>query len=49
MAPPYAITFMDFLEEDILSNSLLKSLVWRRYIADIFMVWEHGEEELKKF
>ena len=49
MAPPYAITFMDSLEEDILSNSVLKSLVWWRYIADIFMVWEHGEEELKKF
>ena len=45
MAPPYAIIFMDSLEEDILSNSL----VWWRYIDDIFMTWEHGEEELKKF
>ena len=49
MAPPYAILFMDSLEEDILSNSLLKPLVWWRYIDDIFMVWEHGEEDLKKF
>ena len=32
MAPPYAITFMDSLKEDILSNSLLKPLVWWRYI-----------------
>ena len=49
MAPPYAIIFMDSLEEDILSNSLLKPLVWWRYIDDIFIMWEHGEEELKKF
>ena len=49
MAPPYAIIFMDSLQEDILSNSLLKALMRWRYIDDIFMVWEHGEEELKKF
>ena len=49
MAPPYAIIFMDSLEEDILSNSLLKPLVWWRYIDDTCMVWEHGEEELKTF
>ena len=48
MAPLYAIIFMDSLEEDILSNSLLKPLVWWLYIDDIFMLWEHGKEELKK-
>ena len=49
MVSPYAIIFMDSLEENILSNSLLKPLVWWRYTDDIFMKWEHGEEELKKF
>ena len=49
MAPPYAIIFMDSLEEDILSNSLLKPLVWWCYIDDIFIVWEHGEEETLHF
>ena len=49
MAPTYDIIFMDSLEEDILSNSLLKVLVWWHYIDDIFMMWEHGEEELQKF
>ena len=24
-------------------------LVWWCYIDDIFMIWEHGEEELQKF
>ena len=49
IVPPYAIIFMDSLEEDMLNNSLLKPLVWWCYIDDIFMMWEHGEEELKKF
>ena len=38
MALPYAITFMDSIEEDILSKSLLKPLFWWRYIDDIFMM-----------
>ena len=29
VVPPYVIIFMDSLEEDMLSNSLLKPLVWR--------------------
>ena len=49
MGPPYAIIFMDSLEEDKLSNSILKPSLWWRYIDDIFMMWEHGEEELQKF
>ena len=49
IVPPYVIIFMDSLEEDMLNNSLLKPLVWWRYIDDIFVMWEHGEEELKKF
>ena len=47
MAPAYAIIFMDSLEEDILSNSLLKPLVWWHYIDDNFIIWEHEEEELE--
>ena len=33
MAPPCGIIFMDSLEEDMLSNSLLKPLVWWYYIV----------------
>ena len=46
MAPPYI--FMGFLKEEILSNNLLRPLLWWRYINDFF-IWEHGEEELQKF
>ena len=35
------------LEEEIWNNSLVKPLVWWRYIYDIFMMWKHGEEELQ--
>ena len=38
ITPPYAIIFMDSLEEHMLSNSLLKPLVQWRYIDDIFMM-----------
>ena len=37
------------LEEEILSEIELKSYLWWRYIDDIFLLWKHGEEKLKKF
>ena len=46
MAPPYAILFMDSLEQRFLRSSPLKPLVWWRYIDDIFLIWLHGEEKL---
>ena len=48
-APPYAILFMAALEEKILNKVKKKPNVWWRYIDDIFFIWEHGEESLKKF
>ena len=49
MAPPYAILFMDDLERRFLNTCDIKPKVWWRYIDDIFMIWEHGEDELIKF
>ena len=37
------------LEERLLESSELKPFVWWRYIDDIFVIWEHGEENLHKF
>ena len=48
-APSYAIPFMSELEEIFLEGSLLKPTVWWRYIDDIFMIWEHGRENLDIF
>ena len=47
-APNYAIIFMAELEEDFLQQTDRKPKVWLRFIDDIFMVWNHGEEHLKK-
>ena len=49
MAPPYAIIFMGDLEEQILQDYSFKPLVWWRYVDDIFLLWQHGEEKLKEF
>ena len=48
-APPYAILFISYLEDKILNSLVEKPLVWWRYIDDIFMIWQHGEEKLKEF
>ena len=48
-APSYAILFMGDFEERALENYDLKPWVWWRYIDDIFLVWEHGEQSLLEF
>ena len=48
-APPYACIFMNDLETKFLEGQHLQPLVWSRYIDDIFLIWTHGEESLKKF
>ena len=37
------------LEKRLLSDIDLKPYIWWRYIDDIFLIWEHGEESLKLF
>ena len=49
MAPPYAILYMDDFEKRFLQGCELKPWVWWRYIDDVFLIWEHGEEELNLF
>ena len=48
-APPYAVIFMGDFEDRALQNYELKPKIWWRYIDDIFMIWEHGEEALMEF
>ena len=49
LAPNYANLFMDRFETKALAGYPLKPLTWKRFIDDIFLVWTHGEESLKKF
>ena len=45
-APPYAIWFIADLEEKLLSAFEEKTMIWWRYIDNIFFIWEHGEESM---
>ena len=36
-------------EKKILNKVKKKPKFWWRYIDDLFFIWEHGEESLKKF
>ena len=47
--PFYACIFMDELETRFLESQSLQPLVWFRYIDDIFFIWTHGKDKLKKF
>ena len=48
-APQYAILFMGQFEEGAINGYALKPWVWWRYIDDVFLIWEHGEDEFRKF
>ena len=49
MAPSYASLFMGKLEKEFLENENFKPTVWLRFLDDIFMIWNHSEEDLQKF
>ena len=46
-APNYAIIFMAELEEQFLARITLKPRIWKRFIDDIFIIWNHGETALQ--
>ena len=48
-APSYAIVYMGEFEENAIDGFPLKPWVWWRYIDDVFMIWEYGEETLNEF
>ena len=48
-APPYAIVSLDEFETNAIEEYHLKPWVWWRYIDDVFLIWEHGEESLLEF
>ena len=49
MIPKQAIIFLGDLEERLFSECDISPLVQWQYIKNIFMLWQHGEKELKKF
>jgi len=49
MAVAFADIFMAKVETEILNQSALKSLVWKRFIDDIFTLWNATKEEITQF
>ena len=49
LAPSFANIYMNHFEDSHVYNYRLQPNAWFRYIDDIFMVWNHGDDELKKF
>ena len=49
MAVAFANIFMAKVETEILNQSALKPLVWKRYIDDIFSLWTLNREEIMQF
>ena len=49
VAPSFAILFMADFEDKHVYTYPTQPKVWLRYIDDIFLIWEHGQEELQNF
>ena len=49
MAVAFANIFMCVVYTDILSRSNTKPLEWKRYIDDVFSLWDTDREEIDKF
>ena len=49
MAVAFANIFMCAVETDVLSQSNTKPLEWKRYIDDMFSLWDANREEIDKF
>jgi hypothetical protein len=48
-APGYANIFMAEFEDKALQKCTKKPAVYLRYLDDIFIIWEHSEEDFKEF
>ena len=49
MAVAFANIFMAKIEKGNISKSKIKPLVWKRYIDDVFCLWDTNEDNIKEF
>ena len=49
MAPSHASLFMDKLEMDFHGSCDKTPLIWLRFLDDIFMIWNHSEQDFHDF
>ena len=49
MAASFADIFMAKIETEIINHCTKKALVWKRYIDDVFSLWDTSKEEVNTF
>ena len=49
VAPAYANTFMGWFEEKYVYSYHKQPLLWKRFIDDIFVIWQYTESDLDDF
>ena len=49
MAPTYANIFMWKFEKYLLDNCTDRPFLYLRYVDDIFVIWQHGEDKIEQF
>ena len=49
MAVAFANIFMASIEKEILRQSVNKPLTWKRFIDDVFCLWDTNKEEIENF
>ena len=48
-AVSFANIFMAHIETTILSRTVFKATVWKRYIDDIFSLWDNSKRDIEAF
>ena len=48
-AVSFANIFMAHIETTILSRTVFKATVWKRYIDDIFFLWDISKRDIEAF
>ena len=49
MAVPFANIFMAGIDKQILSQSCIKPLSWKKYIDDVFSLWNTSQNKIESF
>ena len=49
VAVAFANIFMSAVETEIINKSKIKPLDWKRYIDDMFSLWDTNREEIDQF
>lgn len=49
MAVAFANIFIESVEKEILRQSVNKPLTWKRFIDDVFCLWDTNKEEIEHF